>query len=348
MRKKDGARRPTIVDVAAALRVSPTAVSRALRGLKGVSEPLRRKIARKARELRYIPNPAGAALSTGRTRSIIFLLPYSEFPSLLQMEILEGLIHDVSPRGYNVTIMSEQYLRKQRMLIFDALRATNADGCVCLFLRTKDPAIDIDRLGFPCVVINKVTGARNADFVVTDDEHGAYLATEHLIQAGHRAIAYLTGPSDNFNVRRRLAGYKSAMKEHGLKVRNELIEATGLNREGGRTAMSRLLDKRTDFTAVFCCVDIAALGALDALRTKGLRVPDDIALVGFDDDSFAAIIEPPLTTVRKPRYGMGQAAGRLLMERIEGSYKGATRTVSLRTELICRASSSTRARLRIA
>src|SRR5579871_3514885 len=198
MRRNSRKRRPTIVDVAAALKISPTAVSRALRGLKGVSESLRRKVERKARELRYVRNPAGAALSTGRTRSILFLLPYTDFPSLLQMEILEGLIHDVSPRGYNVTIISEQYLRKQRIPIAEALQAANADGCVSLFLRTKDPAIDIDALGLPCVVINKVTSARNADFIVTDDERGAYLAVEHLIQSGHRAIAHLTGPADNF------------------------------------------------------------------------------------------------------------------------------------------------------
>jgi LacI family transcriptional regulator len=339
--KKQGRRRPTILDVAAALNVSGTAVSRGLRDLQGVSDLLREQIRRKAAELGYFPNLAGAALSTGKTRSIIYLLPFTDFPNLLQMQVLEGLINEVSTHGFNVTIVSEQHLCSLEAPISHSLRAMNADGCVSLFLRTEDPALGIDQLHFPVVVVNKVVKKQNADFVITDDERGAYLATEHLIRNGHRKIVYLRGPSDNFNVRKRFKGYKQALRDHGLRFQEELIHATDLSRGSGSAAMFRLLNSRIlNFTAVSACTDAVALGALEALKASGMRVPQDISLVGFDDESFSAVIEPPLTTVAKPRYAMGCAAGQLLLERIEQRYSGPPRTVILRNELICRESSS--------
>ena len=339
--KKLAPRRPTILDVAAALNVSGTTVSRGLRDLEGVSELLRDQIKQKAAELGYFPNLAGSALSTGKTRSIIYLLPFTDFPNLLQMQVLEGLINETSTRGFNVTIVSEQYLRSLEGPISQSLKAINADGCVSLFLRAEDPALGIDQLHFPVIVVNKVIKAQNADFVITDDERGAYLATEHLIHNGHKRIVYLRGPSDNFNVRKRLKGYKQALVAHGLKFENELVQPTDLSRNSGASAMFRLLNgQNLQFTAVSACNDAVALGALDALKASGLRVPNDISLVGFDDESFSAVIDPALTTIAKPRYEMGRAAGRLLLDRIEDRYSGPQRTVMLHTELICRRSSA--------
>ena len=183
--------------------------------------------------------------------------------------------------------------------------------------------------------------AQNADFVITDDEHGAYLATEHLIHNGHKRIVYLRGPLDNLNVRNRLKGYKRALIAHGLQFKPEFVHPTDLSRNSGVSTMFRVLNsKKLKSTAVSACNDAVALGALEALKASGIRVPQDVSLAGFDDESFSAVIEPALTTVAKPRYEMGRAAGRLLIDRIEQGYTGPQRTVTLRTELICRQSTA--------
>jgi DNA-binding LacI/PurR family transcriptional regulator len=340
-KRKSRPRRMTILDVAAALDISPTAVSRGLRNLHGVSDELRKQIKQKASKLGYFPNLAGAALSTGKTRSIIYLMPLSDFPHLLQMEVLEGLTNELSNHGFNITIVSEQYLRGLKIPIAESLKGMSADGCVSLFLRTEDPELGIDDLHFPVVIVNKVVRATNADFVITDDDRGAYAVTEHLIRNGHKKIVYLGGPSDNFNTRRRLKGYRQALLDHGLSVDNNLIQVTDLTRSSGSAAMFRLLnDKRLDFTAVFGCNDTVALGALEALKVFGVRVPQDISVAGFDNESLSSVVEPAFTTVSKPRYEMGVAAGRLLLDRINGVYSGSPRTVTLLTALIARASTA--------
>jgi DNA-binding LacI/PurR family transcriptional regulator len=334
-------RRSTILDVAAALDISPTAVSRGLRGLHGVSETLREQIKQKASELGYFPNLAGAALSTGKTRTIIYLMPFTDFPHLLEMEVLEGLVNEISTHGFNVTIVSEQYLRRLNVPIAESLKAMNADGCVSLFLRTQNPDLGIDDLHFPVVIVNKVVEAQNADFVITDDDRGAYLTTEHLIRNGHKRIVYLRGPSDNFNTRRRLKGYKQALLDHGLSFDSDLVQATDLTRRGGSAAMFRVLNNnRLEFTAVSACTDLVALGAVEALKVSGIRVPQDVSVVGFDDESFSALVEPTFTTVSKPRYQMGVTAGRLLLDRIDGQYSGPPRTVTVQTALVTRGSSA--------
>lgn len=336
-KRKLKGRRTTILDVAAALDISPTAVSRGLRGLHGVGDALRDQIKAKAAELGYFPNLAGAALSTGRTRSIIYLMPFTDFPHLLQMEVLEGLVSEVSNHGFNITIVSEQYLRGLDVPIAESLGGMNADGCVSLFLRNEDPKLGIDKLHFPMVVVNKVVNTANADFVITDDDRGAYAVTEHLIRSGHKKIVYLRGPSDNFNTRRRLKGFKQALSDHGLSFDSDLVQATDLTRRGGSAAMFRVLNNnKLEFTAVFACNDTVALGALEALKVSGIRVPHDVSVAGFDNESFASVVEPALTTVSKPRYEMGVAAGRLLLDRINGHYVGAARTITLQTALISR------------
>ena len=268
-------------------------------------------------------------------------MPFTDFPHLLQMDVLEGLVNEVSNHGFNVMIISEQYLRGLNTPIAESLRGMNADGCVCLFLRTEDPDLSINDLHFPVVVVNKVVSTANADFVITDDDRGAYAVTEHLIRNGHKRIVYLRGPSDNFNTKRRLKGYKQALLDHGLSFDAHLVHTTDLTRSGGSAAMFRALNNnRLEFTAVFGCNDTVALGALEALKVSGIRVPDDISVAGFDNESLSSVVEPAFTTVSKPRYEMGTTAGRLLLDRIGGQYSGPPRTITLRTALIPRRSTA--------
>jgi DNA-binding LacI/PurR family transcriptional regulator len=330
----------SIKDVAAALGVSATTVSRALRDRPGMSAETQRRIKDEAERLGYVPNLAGSALSTGRTRSILYVVPYNSgrFPSLFQMDVLEGLVDEVSGHGYTVSLVTERYLRNRQASVFEVFRTFRADGAAVLLLSANEPAAPPTNFAMPVVIINKMLDVVPADFVVADDEAGAYNATRHLIDLGHTRIAHVAGLPDNYNSLRRIAGYRRALLEAGLPVDDGMIVESAASRDMGYAAVLKLFDRMPPFTALFCNADEIALGALRALRESSLSVPHDVALVSFDDDTFADVVEPPLTTVRKPRYGMGRAAGELLVQRLNGTLVGAPKTLSLRTTLIRRAS----------
>jgi len=335
--------RATIVDIARKLRVSATTVSRALRDQPGMSAETRRQVKAAARRLGYVRNAAAAALSAGRTHSIVYVVPDTSgrFPSLYQMEVLEGLVDEISHRGYTLTVVSERHLMNLGHSVFDVFKLFRADGAVLLLLRSGDMPKPQTDFSHPIVIVNRTIEGIDADFVVADDEDGAYAATQHLIAMGHRAIAHLAGPPDNFNTARRRRGYERALKDADIRVRSKLIAAVpSISEETGRKAIEGLIRRHEKFTAVFSAVDLLSLGAMRSLRAHGLRVPADVSLMSFDDDSFAPVIEPPLSTVRKPRYDMGRAAARLLMNRIEGRETSRSVTTTIRTKVIVRSSTA--------
>jgi DNA-binding LacI/PurR family transcriptional regulator len=238
-------------------------------------------------------------------------------------------------------VLSEQFLRQRGLSVFDAPRIVHADGVVLLLVRTGDD-VPAAPSPVPLVVVNRHMNGIQADFVVSDDERGAYLATKHLLDLGHTSLAMITGPADNFNLARRLRGYRRALQEARLPLRTEsVVQAPSISREGGQAAVRNLLGLRRRFTGVFCAADIIAIGALGELKSHGLDVPEDVSITSFDDETFAEMIDPPLTTVRKPRYQMGREAARLLMRRITGRLvQRASTTVEVSTELVKRHSAA--------
>ncbi|MCC7048346.1 MAG: LacI family DNA-binding transcriptional regulator [Alphaproteobacteria bacterium] len=337
------ANRATIVDIAQKLRVSATTVSRALRDQPGMTAQTKQQIKAEARRVGYVRNSAAAALTAGRTHSLVYVVPNTSgrFPSLYQMEVLEGLADESSQHGYTLTVVSERQLDAQGHTVFDVFKLFRADGAVLLLLRSGDLAVPKVHFSHPVVIVNRIIDGVEADFVVADDEEGAYAATQHLIAKGHRAIAHLAGPSDNFNTTRRRRGYERALKDAGIRVASRLIVSVpSISEQAGFEGMEKLFQANVEFTAIFSAVDILSLGAMRSLRGRGRSVPGDLSLMSFDDDSFASIMEPPLSTVRKPRYEMGRAAARLLVNRIEGHETSRSVTTTLRTKVIVRSSTA--------
>lgn len=331
----------TIKDLAKALNMSATTISRALRGRPGMTKKTRDTVLATAKRMGYVRNAAGAILSTGRSHSIMFVVPdmAQNIYSLYQMDVLGGLAHEASRRGYSITVVPESMLRGTGQELFDSFRSFRVDGAVLLLVHAKEPDWNLTELPYPIVVVNRIIDRLTADFVVADDQRGAYEATKCLIERGHRDIALISGPVNNFNAIRRSAGFKDTLRAYGFKLDRRLIlAAPSISQEGGFQAASALLNAERPFTAVFCGVDILAAGALQAFKLRGLRVPQDLSVVGFDDDSFASLMDPPLTTVRKPRYEMGQAAAQLLIERIERHAKEGSVVRSLATNLVVRES----------
>jgi len=331
----------TVKDIAKVLNLSATTISRALLGRSGMTSKTRELVLATAKRMGYVRNAAGAMLVTGKSRSIMFVVPdkAQNFYSLYQMDVLGGLIDAASEHGYNVTVVLERMLPGTGDELFESFRSFRVDGAVLLLVRAREPRWNIAKTPYPIVVVNRIIEGLAADFVVADDQYGAYEATRHLIEHGHRELALVSGPTTNFNAIRRSAGFMQALKDYGLKPDYKLISvANTISREGGFQAASVLLNGGNTFSAVFCGVDILAVGAMQAFKRRGLRIPHDLSIVGFDDDSFASLTEPPLTTVRKPRYEMGRAAGLLLIDRIEGRAPPGPTTTSVGINLVERGS----------
>ncbi len=294
-----------------------------------------------AKSLGYVRHQAGAILSTGKTLSILFVVPYElgRFPHLFHMEVLQGLIDEVTPRGYIVNLVFEQYLRQRGETVFSVLSPARADGAVLLLVKSDESQFVGRAFSLPVVMVNQMIDGVQADFVVADDKQGAYSATKHLIDLGHRSIAYLAGPPGYYATAQRLAGYRDCLLDHGLAFNEELVASGQMDKEGGYDALTQLLGRGIPFSAVFSHRDAMALGAIAALTERGLRVPEDVAVVGFDDDVFAELVSPSLTTVRKPRMLMGSMAGRILLQRIEGTQPDGPVVSPLRSQLVIRQSS---------
>jgi len=214
------------------------------------------------------------------------------------------------------------------------------DGLLVTPVQNKHQSIMVlKRKRIPFVLLCRYFDLIEADSVATDDVHGAFTANEHLINRGHSRILFLNGPMYVSSARERLAGYKRALMENGIEFNDSLVRKGNLTMEDGYRIMRENLSKgRIKFTAVFTYSDFVALGAMKAVEEKRLRIPKDIAIVGFDDVNFSSLLRTPLTTVHVPKYEIGQESMRLLCEKIE---KGINepRKIFLKTKLIVRESS---------
>ena len=335
-------RRTTSADVATLAGVSRTTVSFVLNGRTDVKIPeeTRRRVLDAAEQLGYHPHAPARQLAGGRSHVIALVLrqsPEQIAGDAVLAETLRGLAAAARSGGFRV--MVEPLAPDGPDATYASLlRAQHADGLVISGPRVDDPdLLDLVRDGFPIVLQGALPDVEVTS-VDVDNVAGARGAVEHLISLGHRRIACITNaPLVYTAAQERLTGYRDALRAAGIAAPAELVGEAAFDAASGHAAMAGLL-ARTTFDAVFAASDVVALGAIGALREAGLRVPDDISVVGFDDIPLAAYFDPPLTTVRLPAFELGQAAGRALLERI------ADRAVPLRTllptELIVRASTA--------
>jgi LacI family transcriptional regulator len=300
----------TIKDVARVAEVSVATVSRALNGRQYVAEQVRARILKVAGELRYSPHHAARALSSRRTHTIGVVLPdlHGEFFS----ELMRGIDHAARERGLHLLVSScHGSLAEQR----DALRATpgRVDGVLVMspFLGSEEALDQALAPELPAVLMN-CAGSPRATVLNVDNHGGAHAMTRHLLEVGHRRIAFIRGPDDNFDACERLRGYRDAlatMADAGAEwtVAGAFDEASGY-------AAGEIFATGPRPDAVFAANDMMALGCLFALRKGGLRVPEDIAVAGFDDVPMARYVNPALTTMRVDIASLGARALQLLLQ----------------------------------
>ena len=334
----------TLEEVASHAGVSRATVSRVVNGSPKVSPDVRRAVEAAVLELGYVPNRAARSLVTRRSGSIgvviteptgrLFADPF--FP-----RILRGVSAALNARDLQlVLLMPSGPADTQRTA--DYLSAGHVDGVLLISLHGDDPLPDrIVNAGIPFVVGGRPLRTPAASYVDVDNRGGARSAVEHLIANGRRAIATITGPTDMGAGVDRLAGYRDALDDAGIAVDQTLIATGDFTHEGGAAAMARLLKTRGDIDAVFAASDLMAAGAMTVLEAAGKRVPQDVALVGYDDSPIATTLKPRLTSVRQPIEEMGHEMARLVVDRVEGT-ESVQRRVILATELVKRASSAGR------
>ncbi|WP_343953156.1 LacI family DNA-binding transcriptional regulator [Nonomuraea longicatena] len=329
-------KRPTLEAVAAYAGVSRATVSRVVNGQTTVAPKIRDTVLRAIDDLGYVPNPAARSLVTQRTDSIALVVSESPTRVFSDDPLFSTVIRTASmaleAADRQVVLMlagsARSHARVERYIA-----GGHVDGVMLISMHGADPLpTALSRLRVPVVSYGRPPVPANLPYVDNDNVGGAEAAVRHLLGAGRRRIATIAGPQDMVGGQDRLAGYRNALRDGDGRPS---VAVGDFTRESGATAMRRLLAADPGLDAVFAANDLMAMGALRSLRQSGRRVPDDVAVIGFDDIEAAEYTEPPLTTVRHPIFEQSSAMVRLLL----GLYENGTADpVILPTELVVRQS----------
>lgn len=330
------ARKITIRDVARKARVSTATVSRVLAGVDVVSEDLADRVRSAARQLRYQPSRLARSLRSRKAHTVAVLIPNIQNPFFTG--VLRGIEDLLQATDYTLILGNSDDNPTRERGYLDLLRAEGVGGLILVpGLEGARPYREVLDAGVPIVAIDRFVDDLEADSVTVANADGAAAAVRHLIGLGHRRIAIITGPENVSTATERLAGWSTAMKEAKLPHGKELVHHVPFRQEGGYAATGKLLALPEPPTAIFAASDFIALGVLRALHERRLRIPEQVAVVTFDDMPWAAALQPPLTAVAQPTYQIGATAARLLLERIRQPGRSFER-VRLDTQLVVRAS----------
>ncbi len=329
-------RHATIADVAERAGVSIATVSRVLNRTTRVSDQTAERVQKAINELGFVPQAAARHLASRKTSTIGLLLP--EVSSEFFFPILRGIEAATRQAGFDLLI-AIQPEEQALTMVHSPLGNHNTDGLLIFGDLAKSPALaQFLHLDFPVALLYHAAPLGSGiTSVQVENKNGARRLVSHLIEVhGARRIAFLRGPDGNEDSDWRENGYRQALAEHRLEFDPRLVEAGNFEERGGRLAVEILLCKGVQFDAIFAGDDGTAIGALSALNQAGLRVPEDVALVGFDDIAPSRYLNPPLTTVRAPTEQVGQEAVKQLVRRIRTGQAEAE--VLLPTELVIRQS----------
>jgi len=338
----------TLKEVAKKAGVSITTASKILNDKPfqiHISEETKKKVLEVAKELNYYPNIFARSLRTKKTGIVGVIV--SDITDPYFGGIINGAEKILNENDYYFLLSSAQNSPQREELYLTKLRKSRVDGLLILGGTQRFTNNEVEQLvrsGIPIVVVGRSAPHPDICSVTVDNFTGGFLATEHLIKLGHQDIVHITTTEPRVDGEERLNGYKSAMEKHGLKNKC-WIEKGDITAESGYKAMTNTLKKGKRPTAVFAFNDISALGVMRAIRNQGLRIPENIAVVGFDDIPIAAHFDPPLTTMRQPQEEMGRRGAELLIRAVREREKGAEReNIGLEAKLITRKSSGSKRR----
>lgn len=326
----------TIKDIAKQAGVAPSVVSRALNQKYGVKETTRKLIIKIADEINYCPNAAARSLVTRKTETIgIFMADISQ-PYYSQ--IIKGMEYAANQAGYTLLFSNSFESLEHREVFRKMVSAERVDGLIIVGsnIKNKNFATFLINRDVPFILVERNFFDPRINCIWIDNIQGSYSATKYLIEKGHRRIAHISGNMDFQVALERLEGYKKALYEYKLPFSEELVAHGKFLWQDGYAAMKELLGYKPQCTAVFVANDTMAYGAFQAIHEAGMRIPDDIAIIGYDDLEFSALTNPPLTTIRQPRYELGLKALEMLVKVLRREGDSVAMKICLKPELIVR------------
>lgn len=328
---------PTMRDVAEEANVSVTTVSHVINGTRFVSEELRKRVLETMKRLDYRPNILARGLRVGKTNTIGLIVPDNSNPFFAEVS---RVVEDVGfDSGYNVILCNSDGNLDKELTYIDVLVAKQVDGIIFIASSSQSEHLRLlvsERI--PVVVADREMPDLDVDLVLVDNSRGGYEATKYLLELGHRRIGCIAGPSDITPSAERIKGYRQALSEFDVPFGEDLIVRGDFQFEGGKKAMSQLLALPKPPSAVFICNDVMAIGAMGSIRSVGLRIPEDVSIVGFDNIGQASATWPPLTTIAQPIEQMARIATELLIRRLTGSADPERRRIVLEASLVIRGS----------
>jgi LacI family transcriptional regulator len=334
MTKRKSSSRVTIVEVAEKAGVSLGTVSRVINGEIHVADETRQRVLAVAKELGYVANRQARGLKRRKTNTIGVLVP--NLGSGYIGEIMRGIDNELEVNQLDLMLFTTQRMADKEAKYVANMMQGMVDGL--LFLIPRSPSDYIGTLverNFPFVLIDNQVANAPCPYVGATNWQGAYKATEYLIELGHRRIGFLTGSMDLNSATDRLEGYRSALRTNHIPENPDLIYEGDYTQPSGYAGATALLDLDEIPTVIFASNDAMAMGAMDAVRSRDLRIPEDIAIMGFDDVPQSEMIRPALTTVRQPLEQMGRVATQLLVDILKNPEKEVN-PMRLPTELIIR------------
>lgn len=327
MRQVDGIpRRVTIGDVAHAAGVSPSTASRALTGQGYAAATVKLRVMAAADRLGYVPDDIARSLKRRTSRLIGVVI--SDLRNQFYADLAAGIEQVLGEAGYQTVLVNDDGDADRELAGARTLLAMRVPGAIVTPL-TPEAGAMLTAQGVRVVEVDRQMAENQCDAVLVDSEHGAHAATSHLLELGHRRIAFLIDELEWTTGVGRLAGYKSALKAAKVRFDQRLVARVGFGSGDAATALSTLLDAQPDVTAVFAANNLMASGVWQELQRRRLRVPKDISLVAFDDMPWMTMVQPAVSAVSQPVVSMGTRAAELLLQRMSGELAGPPHTVWL-------------------
>jgi len=334
----------TINDIACLAGVSRGTVSRVINNAPNVNPRTRKNILRIIKQKEYFPNPYARALITQKTNLIGLLIP--DISNFFFADVIRGIQTIADEHNYDLILCTTEGRYQKEQEVLKRLQLRKVDGLVIAAMELtnrKKGKVLLNRLsreGQKIISISPAIEDILADYIVVDNEKGAYLATRHLIDLGYQKIAHISGPLKIQSAQERLTGYRKALEEANIPFDKNFVVDGEFAFWGGYKAVKELFSRKLPPTAIFAANDIMAIGALQALNESGQKVPEDVTLVGFDDMPISSLVKPALSTIRQPRFELGRKSAEILLGRIRNELPEEKIRITIEPKLVVRDSSA--------
>ncbi|WP_194552755.1 LacI family DNA-binding transcriptional regulator [Zobellia nedashkovskayae] len=338
-------KKTTLKDIANILEISTAAVSKALQDDSRISSKTKEAVKKVAKDLNYQPNHLASALRKGKSNLVGVIVPRTN--SNFFSSVVQNMEEVLNKAGYNIIITQSNESYKKECDSIDTLLFTQVDGIIASMANETtdlDYYEKIKSRGIPLILFDRGENDLNVDYIGIDDYASSHMIVEHLVEQGCKRIAHIGGYQRTRIFNNRIRGYKDAIKKHGLPLDSELLLESSLTQEDGRLKMEQLLSLKTRPDAVYIAGDYAALGALQVLKENAIKVPNEIALVGFGNEPFTAMVSPPITSIEQHSTEIGRLAAQTFLEHVSSpDVKQSLNKKILDAELIVRDSSNKKA-----